>query len=463
MLAAFLLLLSLLPAGVRAAAPPDEETRPSAEEVERRRKAQEEAERAASEARKRQVASREKDVAYEEVLADPDNVDLNFRYALTLVRRGNLRGAAATLERVLMVRNDFHKARLFYAVVLFRLDNLDDSERELAVLKAQPIPADLRAELDQYTREIRKRRRRTSGSAQVGAGFDFDENRNAAPATGIRFVNNARTIVNRDGSRRNDTAKTMLASLNLARDLGFQQGHRAFASLTYFRAEQTHLRHLNIQNHGARAGLALNFRWLKLTPSYDFNHLRLSQATYLRSHEAKLEIEKPAKRHTLKGDVSFARLDHSNTQIVIAGQERSGERLSGGAVVEVVVTPGVRMDLGYHHARTETARRFNSFNRDSFTLGHSWLLGKGQFLLSGLTYQLDGYDLPEPAVHFSRRRDETLRLRSSYGLPLTVLARFLKGSLLTLTYEYFHSSSNLPNYAYSNNKLSSLFTYRFDF
>ncbi|MGH7006617.1 MAG: tetratricopeptide repeat protein, partial [Alphaproteobacteria bacterium] len=43
-----------------------------------------------------------RDVSFEEVLRDPDNAELNYAYALTLIRQGDLLGALSTLERILL-------------------------------------------------------------------------------------------------------------------------------------------------------------------------------------------------------------------------------------------------------------------------------------------------------------------------------------------------------------------------
>ena len=43
------------------------------------------------------------------------------------IRRGDVRGAGATLERILLMRPDLPRIRLLYAIVLYRLDNLDEA------------------------------------------------------------------------------------------------------------------------------------------------------------------------------------------------------------------------------------------------------------------------------------------------------------------------------------------------
>ena len=95
-----------------------------------------------------------RDVTFDEVLRDPDNVDLNYAYALTLIRQGDLLGALSTLERILLRNPNIPRVRLLYAIVLYRLNAVDEASRELDnVLKLQ-MDGGLRRELEYYRSEV---------------------------------------------------------------------------------------------------------------------------------------------------------------------------------------------------------------------------------------------------------------------------------------------------------------------
>ncbi|MBI5883660.1 MAG: hypothetical protein HZB91_11220 [Elusimicrobia bacterium] len=75
-------------------------------EPEQRKQVVSEVDQASEETRKRQLGQAGSEVTYEQVMADPDNIELNYRYALSRVGRGDLRAAASTLERILLVKSD---------------------------------------------------------------------------------------------------------------------------------------------------------------------------------------------------------------------------------------------------------------------------------------------------------------------------------------------------------------------
>ena len=102
------------------------------DEIERKTTAAKKRARAAGEALDYRAVEDGEPVSYADVLRDPDNVGLNFRFARQQVRRGDVKGSAATLERILLVNPSLAQVRLFYAVVLFRLENLNESQREFS-------------------------------------------------------------------------------------------------------------------------------------------------------------------------------------------------------------------------------------------------------------------------------------------------------------------------------------------
>ncbi|MCM8794329.1 MAG: tetratricopeptide repeat protein [Candidatus Omnitrophica bacterium] len=113
----------------------------------RETEAQEEARKTASEALRRAPFEGE-EISYEQILADPDNVELNIRYARAQIARGNLKAAATALERILLIDPSLAQVQLLYGIVLFRLDNTEEAERMLIAVRGMEIPPSLREEVD---------------------------------------------------------------------------------------------------------------------------------------------------------------------------------------------------------------------------------------------------------------------------------------------------------------------------
>ena len=71
--------------------------------------------------------------------------------------KGELLSAAATLERILLVNPNLADVRLLYAVVLYRLDSLNEAEKELNALKGVTLPPELREQVTAYEKKIKQR------------------------------------------------------------------------------------------------------------------------------------------------------------------------------------------------------------------------------------------------------------------------------------------------------------------
>ena len=83
------LLILLAPLALQAQTPEEKEAQRSAAEAEERQKAAEEAARAAEEAQRLKALGEEPEVSLEQVAAEPNNIELNYRYARSQASKGN--------------------------------------------------------------------------------------------------------------------------------------------------------------------------------------------------------------------------------------------------------------------------------------------------------------------------------------------------------------------------------------
>ncbi|OGR59950.1 MAG: hypothetical protein A2X36_06805 [Elusimicrobia bacterium GWA2_69_24] len=415
--------------------------------------------RAAEAARQRSLESGA-DITYERILENPDDIELNYRYAQSQVRKGDLRGAAATLERILMVDPALPKVRLFYAVVLYRLDSLPEARKELLALKGQRMPESLRSEIEDYLARIDRRTKRTLLSALLGIGYEYDVNRNAAPASNSRlFGGNEVTLAS--GRRVADHSAMFLAKLGAERDLGLQAGHTLNTDFTYYRSEQSIVDNLDLQAYSLSLGGVYKHRLGNLSPTLFVDHVRLAQETYLRTRGLGLRYDRPiTSRLSAFAELKNGFQDFLNTSIVPTGRDRRGAYWDLGYGGAYVLNPTHRLSLSMGHERKDSEADFQDYYRHRWDLSHAWLLGQGRFLLSSVNYNWDRYDAADQSVCSVKRVDHAYRLSGTFGTPLGFIYKPLKDLLWTFTYEYLKSRSNIVNYAYSNNRISTMLTYQ---
>ena len=428
--------------------------------------------KAAKEAQARRPLETKEDVTYEEILADPDNIDLNFRFAKAQVNRGNLVGASATLERILMIRPDLGSIRHFYALVLYRLDSLEEAKRELERASEASLTEAQRRQVDAYLRDIRKRQRRTKLTASSSLGWGFDTNRNASPSSKRRLLSDAPVVLTGTSRKRRDTNLLSVTSLQITHDLRHQAGHQLIGSLTYFLGEQTAADDLDLQSFSVEGGAVFNTPLATITPTGFANYVYLSRETFQRSQGVKMKVERElGERIGLSASGSWTREEFDPIVENASAPERDGDRINVTVGTQYTLTPSMQLSIegAYENKDVDDLQQSNAYQGGKLTGSHTWLLGKGQFLLSGITYTRNSYDHPDVSISAAKRRDTQLRGRISYGAPVSLLfgewlpADILENLTATFSTEHLRSISNITNYTYSNTKLSMMLTKRVEF
>jgi hypothetical protein len=403
------------------------------------------------------------DVTYEQVMANPDDVELNYRYALTQIKRGDLKASSATLERILLVNPSLLKVRLLYAVVMLRLDNLVESERELNTVLASNPPDNIKTEAQTYLKEVKKKQKRTQLSGRLSAGMEYDTNRNSNPASDKRLFGGTEVQLSGTNERRDDVSQVYMANVEAHHDLGTQAGHEVFATFNYYRTEEAILKILNLTDYSFAAGGVYKSHWGQITPSALFDHISLHERTFLRNHGADIRFDhKVDKQLSTWAEFRDVMQQYSPTDIVAIAGDRTGIQWDAMAGADYFFTPTVRGGIALDHSIKHAAQHYYAFERDGVTVNLLKLLGKGSFMMASANANYDQYDEVDLTLSPNYRRDQTFRFDATYGTPLTGLNKHLKDFMFTLTYEYFTALSTVENYAYTNNKVMGLVTYKWD-
>lgn len=450
----FLLLPLLLAAGAASAQNPAPNVDRESQDASRRGALEQKAAAAAAAAK-----IGEDEITFEQILAAPGDVALNERYAREQIQRGDLRGAATTLERVIMLAPQRDATRLLYAAVLYRLDDPADAERELKIVQSRQATGALREEADKYMKLVAASKRLTHFDARVSFGYGYDHNRNAAPDSGTRLFVGRPVILDSRSTHQSDTNVQFAGSLGVTREIGANR-HSVFARVGYFRGEQTLLDLFDLQAYSARAGGTVHTPWADFTPSVGFDHVLLSQSTYLRSLNAGVRVSRKLSRRS-EVWTSLDREDQGfiKTPLLATGDERRGDQYSWALGGLYILTPFDRLSATLGHRRKLAKAVRNAYRRESLGVEYTHLLGRGMFLVAGLSGDFDRYDRADNTVSEMVRHDNAATFTLLYGAPLSLLWKPLDGFTGTLGYERFQQDSNLTNYKYSNNKLTALVSY----
>jgi tetratricopeptide (TPR) repeat protein len=441
----------------------------------------EEARRAAAavealeEARAAVAGAADRDVTFAEVLADPDNVALNFSYAKSQVRKGRLKSAATTLERILLLHPDLHEVRLFYALVLIRLDSLETAERELRRLETLSMEDGLRAELERLLDQIADRRSRWRVSLLTGVGANYDWNVNSVPYDRIRLFGGVPASLDDGSDRIGDFSFTGFAQWDMAYDLGYQARHEVIGSLLYYIDDQVIHDPLDISSFGFDAGVRLRFPGVTLTPTIGRTVLRLSREQYYTAHEAKLAVEVPLPPDMeLFGDIGYSRERYYLISESISGPDQNGPLVDGRIGVEYDLDQRNRVTGIYDFSLKRGKPLHEHRWQHGVQVSHLFLFEHGGFLNSSLKVTQNQEYRPDPGEHPDRkRRDITYKVRIGYGAPIGRLVDLdwlapglenaVGNTVASVTGEYYKNTSTIRNFRYENRRGEVLLTRKWTF
>lgn len=408
-------------------------------------------------------------IPFESVLESPDDIELNLTYAREQIANGDLKEAAATLERMLLLKPDLNDVRVLYGLVLYRLGILDRSRYELErALEADTLSPTIRAEAEVYLERIKRDSRQTRGSLTLTTGFDWDQNRNQATSSGQQlFIDIPLDAPDRVA----DFAHIFTAQGRIVHDLGDQAGNTLHGELIYFRSDKTEVDSLDLDAVSTAIGGTWNFGRLSVTPRFRFGQYWLNSDPYLTTLGGDIDIVmrwKPNFRTyvNLRGEDEDFRLIEG----FAAASLRSGLRLTARAGAEWRYTPRQSIRVEGLYVDKDGQTNFETYGRTGVFAQHSALYPRGAFTLVGFWAENSDYAGADAFISPSTERNEWLyRGRVTAGAPLSF---FLRGVNLPkevanlnviAQYEYETVDSNVLNFDYDTHKVSLLFSKRFNF
>ncbi|WP_033069170.1 tetratricopeptide repeat protein [Thalassospira australica] len=423
------------------------------------------------------------DITYADILASPDDIVLNFRWAKAQLSRGEVRGASATLERILVLDPELAPVRLYYAIVLYRLDSLDEARAQFERLRQMNVSPEVAADIDKYLGAISQRRKRLRQSITATLGSQVDSNRNAATNDKVQLLTGTPTAVTASESKpQNDIAFIGALRYDVSYDLGYQEGHEVFASVTGYTSDQVQLDSLDLGSFSTDIGTRIRGGYWTLTPTFNQTVQSLSKQKYLTSRSGRLRLDwNPRPFFNLNGSVSYADERYQNTSESTALRLHSGQRYGARVGGNYSWTPNHRTTVNISAGKKEAARNYYSYDSLSGELIHAYLFGGGSYISGSIRHGIDRYRDPDFLVTGNspqHRMDRATRTRLTYGGPLShIVPSNLFGDSNTanqiydllapinwsITGEYLNTKSNIPNYEYHNARAQFYLTRRWEF
>jgi len=282
---------------------------------------------------------------FEAVLAAPDDEALNLSYAREQARIGNLGLAASTLERILILEPNRHSVRLFHAVILYRLGDMQGARDELRRLEAVQLTPLQRAEAESYARRIEQSAAARSYSGSLNAGVAYEND-----AAGAYFT--AFELLGAPAPEEGVSSEVSLALEGRA-DIGADQVWQVYGTGLLYDHSALSGAAIDFQRAGLEAGLARTTRLSNSRLGVVVRHVRLMGEPQLTEAGVRGETRWRVTNATtlsLRAEAVSQDFDEPGIDALsgLLGGDRDGQRYSAGVGVShrfaARTTLGVNLD-----------------------------------------------------------------------------------------------------------------------
>lgn len=418
-------------------------------------------------------------IPYSAILEAPDDLELNFRYARQQIAAGRLPAAASALERLLIQRPDWAQVRLLHGVVLFRLGQTAEADRELAAVDVEALSSEGRATLNRIRSEIARAQQTLTGNVGVTFGIHQDSNRNNFPLDGRFQVNLpgiGDSIVIGQDEENADFGYFGLVDGRLDYDTGLQRLSQVSISAAGLIDNQVEEDDLDAISGQIGLSAVIDTGPVDLRPSVVGRQINLDGDDYLTGFEGRLRAERRIgtdARLTAFVEVLGGYEDFGPVTADPFAEESSGGYLGANIGATWVPFDTLRLTGSYGYIAKDAEEDFEAFDAHSVRLDAEFVVTSGVSVAAFGSYARQSYDAPDPFISLTEPQEDD-RFFGGGGL-LVSIGPALRGVgvetpalltdnlVLSLNMSYRRVHSNFDNFEYDNLRFGASITKRFFF
>lgn len=418
-------------------------------------------------------------VRFEDVLADPTNVDLNVAFARQQIDDGDLPGASATLERLLIQAPEQNEVRLLYAIVLLRLGQPDEALQEFDAVDPGRLGAADRGAYQRYRAETVRALQRFSGDVGITAGLHYDTNRDSFPIGGSFQVDLPGTgpiVIDTGEDGEDDIGFFGIVDGGVDWRPDSQRLRLVSFDATAVGVKQLDLNEFDVLSGLVGASAIIDATVFDVIPSATFRTIGLGGARYLTTGEGGLRLERPlgSDRRTIAfigGAGGYN--DFGDVEADPFGSEQTGPFALGEIGVSHQPNDRLLFSGQYRYSRRFADFDFESFNAHAFIGSVQYVFAEGAVLQVTGGYERLVFDEPDPFVSSTEEeKDNIVQGRVGVVVSAETMLRaagiettgaFARGLSLNVGASYRRVFSNLENFEYQNFRFDTSITKRFFF
>ena len=416
-------------------------------------------------------AAQQYDAAFQEMMRQPANLDVLFKFATLATQTGDLEGAISALERMLLINPNLPRVRLELGVLYYRLGSYEVARTYLeAALKSQALPPDVRNRAEQFMAELDKRQSPSRFSGEVFLGLRYQSNANLGPATSSVRLFGQTANLNQAALGTADWGAVSSAQMRHTYDLGLQDRSAIESQLTVYANRQFQLSAANVSLIDFTTGPRFQafqgtFEDVIIKPFVTAGYIWVNDTQYYGSYGAGLETGVLLSDRLRNVSIfSWRQQNYPNTSYLPTNSQFTGIQFNGSTVFQYQLTEIISLYAIGNAQRYETQQtQWQNYTLLGVGGGFAFRFADPLFK-SELPWSLNltvnqqwwTYDAPDPIID-----PGTMRLQTDTILNLILSVPLDDRTTFSVSGGRFARTSTLPNYEFINNSAMFGVSWRF--
>ena len=397
------------------------------------------------------------DEAFAAMLADPGNLDKSFRFAGLAVRVGDLEGAVAALERMLLINANLPRVRLELGVLYYRLGSYEAARTYLVTALETPnMPPEVRERAQDFLARIEKQKSPSRLFGTLLAGLRWQSNANAAPTGNVR-VGGFEAELDDNSTAASDWNAFVAAQATHIWDFGWQSGDHLDTQVNLYVSRQFQREEVNatvaVVSTGPRFVLMPeSIEGLSLRIAGVGEYVMLDDETEYVAPGAALSLDKRWDDTLVSLGFDWRHRNYHDTEIRPFNSLRDGDEYTARLSIEHKAADWLGVAVLGGATRFDARAEWESYREVQLGLALTMQpfvspFDEQQNIVIAFTaaHLRSWYDKVDLSVDPDiKRKDRDWRLALTVSVPITEeFSAILQGG-------YNRRSSSLPNYEYTN-------------
>jgi tetratricopeptide (TPR) repeat protein len=402
------------------------------------------------------------EAALDRMLADIADPQRSFDFVKEATAVGDLRGAIAALERMLLLNPSLANIQLELGVLYLRLGNQEVGRYHIEnALRAPNVPAVVRERAEALLASSGGRSsgaKRSSFTGQVALNLHYDNNANAAPSSPGVFGHDPFTgqdlifELSRQSLKKSDGFLDFNLGLTHNYVLGGTDSVLETNALVYT-SKYNDLSNLNFTVGSLDIGPVLRVGGsidapISLRPYAVVTYDLLDSTHYLTAYGGGLELRAQATAQTY----GFAKVEYTRQEFKNSADrfvtDRTGNYVTADTGLVHQFGRALQVSANLSASRASADTNYQTYTRYGGGFGGKYffaLSGNGPPWAVGLSAQVrkSDYDRPDPQVNTTIARNDT-----RYDAVLTLDIPVTRTILLSVRGNYTNNDSSIPNYTF---------------